>query len=348
MKIVLISPVPPPAGGIATWTRIYLDSAFAKRHDVRLVNTAVTGKRVQDMTQRSVLAELKRTYRIIKDLKAQLKQDDVNIVHMNCPCSKTGLLRDYICARIVKKHTSKLVVHFRCDTSFMVGTGWALTIFKRLCRTADQILVLNGISHDFIKKHTGLSSIYIPNFVNEKVLLQKEKFIKKEMHTILYAGHVTKAKGCDLILRAAQQMPQYTFILAGYISEEIKEMAIPVNVKLTGEMSRDAILELMQVCDVFLFPSHGEGFPNAVSEAMGMGMPIAATPVGAIPDMLESKGGILFPIDDLSSCMHALKVLTDTELRKNMSRWNQRKVQEYYQKDQVLQTIENIYQTIYE
>ena len=46
MRILLISPLPPPSGGIATWTKNYIDSSYAKENKIYLVNTAVRNNRI--------------------------------------------------------------------------------------------------------------------------------------------------------------------------------------------------------------------------------------------------------------------------------------------------------------
>ena len=70
MKVLLISPLPPPAGGIASWTRRYLESRKAKENEVDVVNIAVTGKRVENFTTKnSIFAEIKRNEDIMWDLE---------------------------------------------------------------------------------------------------------------------------------------------------------------------------------------------------------------------------------------------------------------------------------------
>ena len=56
--------------------------------------------------------------------------------------------------------------------------------------------------------------------------------------------------------------------------------------RVEGPAEHGRVLELMCKADVFLLPSHGEGFPNSLVEAMAAGMASVVTPVGAVPEMV--------------------------------------------------------------
>ena len=62
LKILLVSPLPPPAGGIASWTQQYIDWSEKNNLSVEIVNTAVIGKRAEKINQKTkILDEIKRT-----------------------------------------------------------------------------------------------------------------------------------------------------------------------------------------------------------------------------------------------------------------------------------------------
>jgi glycosyltransferase involved in cell wall biosynthesis len=96
---------------------------------------------------------------------------------------------------------------------------------------------------------------------------------------------------------------------------------------------------------VFLLPSHAEGMPNAVLEAMGAGLPVIATPVGAIPEMLgEGAGGRLVPVRDAAGLAQALLELqADPALRHSMGEWNRARVEACYRMDRVLVRLDHLY-----
>lgn len=331
MKVLLMSPLPPPAGGIATWTNLYLHSKEASQHQIDLVNTAVSGNRVKNHSDKNVFEEGKRLKNIFNKLKKFLSTNQYDVIHVNTACSKMGLIRDYLCVMYVKRYNPKIIIHFHCDTAYMVKDKMSTYFLKKLCIKADKIFSLNQSSSKHIKEVSNRKSIVIPNFYNENEFSYfKEIRTSEKVNTIIYVGHVVKEKGCIEIIKIAEKCSDVNFVLIGSISDEIKQMDIPENVKMKGEISKKDVLTHMLQADLFLFPTYTEGFPNVVLEAMVSGLPIITTPVGAIPEMIENQGGILVNVGDIEGNIEAIHLLENKEIREKMSKWNQEKVKKTY------------------
>lgn len=74
LRILLISPLPPPAGGIATWTKLFINSSQSKRHVVDVVNTSIIGERGNVFWKKNLLNELKRNILIFYEAKSKIKK----------------------------------------------------------------------------------------------------------------------------------------------------------------------------------------------------------------------------------------------------------------------------------
>lgn len=350
MRVLLLSPLPPPAGGIATWTKLYINSSLAKKNKVDLINTAIIGKRIEFLNKKIYLAEILRVFNIFKQFIKLIKVINYDVIHINTSCSQMGMVRDWLLARIAKINGIKVIVHFHCDTSYMIKNNFLKFIFKKLCRVADARLTLNASSYDYMKKITGEESIFTPNFIENELLdVGKNKIISKHVKNIIYIGHLSEDKGIKEVLAVAKKMPFIEFKLYGPIRCEVNELLLTNNVRILGSVSRKDVLRIMFEADVLLFPSHTEGFPNIVLEAMVCGLPIVATDVGAIPDMIEdNKGGILTKVGDVEGMINAINKLQNREIRDSMSKWNQNKVKKNYNMDIVIGKIFNVYSSCWE
>lgn len=339
MKILLVSPLPPPAGGIATWTKLFINSKKVKDNSLKIVNTAVKGSRIDNFVKRSIKAEVGRTLDIYKKIKSYIDHDKFDVVHFNTSCSKLGLIRDFICAKEIKGKVGKFIIQCHCDTSYMVQGRIAEYFFKKLCNMSDRILCLNRSSQKHIKSITGKDSVIIPNFIElENMNIKPKKVISEEIKTIIYVGHITKSKGCSDIISVAKKLPTVTFKLVGYLSDEIKEIPISNNIEYLGEVSKAEVINLMLKSDLLLFPSYSEGFPNVVLEAMACGLPIVATPVGAIPDMIKD-GGTLVAVGDIEGMIQAIENFQSRQTRLKASRVNKERVTKEYTVDTVIDQI---------
>ena len=345
LRVLLISPLPPPAGGIATWTKQYIDWASSNSLNVDIVNTAVVGKRAEKINSGTKLVdEIQRTKNIIKELKYKINKCKPNVIHLNTPCGKLGIIRDYMCAKIAKRYNAKLFVHYRCNIEDQIGDGIVQKyFFNKLVNIADLNLVLNNSSKSFLFSETHKDSTLITNFIEEKFILQETKIVKEVIKVISFVGHVQRTKGILEIIDVAKQFPEIDFKLAGPVANEIINLNLPSNITLLGAISKNEVRELLEKSDLFLFPSYTEGFANALLEAMAMGLPIITTPVGANCDMIESSGGIVVSVANSVEVVNAINLLKDSSKRIEISRWNINKVKEEYSTEKVMKKLISLY-----
>jgi glycosyltransferase involved in cell wall biosynthesis len=126
----------------------------------------------------------------------------------------------------------------------------------------------------------------------------------------LYVGRLVPYKGLETLLEAwhlvLRELPSALLLIVGEgpLASTLEAQAVP-NVRFEGPALDP--LPYYQAVDCFVLPSHGEGMPSALLEAMAVGLPCVATSVGGIPDALRAEvDGWLVPPGDPGALATAL------------------------------------------
>ena len=344
MKVLLISVKSEKSkGGVAVWTNQYLSGCEVAEIQCDIVNTEAVGNIATSATaKRNLKDEFFRTRRINRQLKSCLKYKKYDVAHLNTNIGIVGIIRDYYIAKNIIKHKIPLVVHFHCDIPYWVRNQLVKIYLKKLLKLSNINFVLCKNSNQYLKREFNEDSVVIPNFVNENIIAE-HKVVSTEIKKICFVGRVSEAKGAKEIFEVAMKFPRIQFRLVGEVSAEVQSWPKPLNVELLGILSHDKIMGVLDKSDLFLFPSHSEGFSLALTESMARGVPAIATDVGANSNMIENNGGIIVGIDDSDALIHAVRKMQDPVLRQAMSNWCINKVRENYTVNQVMSKIKQFY-----
>lgn len=133
---------------------------------------------------------------------------------------------------------------------------------------------------------------------------------------VLYVGNLKESKGClDLLeafpaVLARHPRARLAFVGSGAaataLSRRAQQLGIADNVDLAGAHPHEQLPTWMQAADLLSLPSHNEGVPNVVLEAMACGLPVVATRVGGIPEVLPGHAGVLVAAHDRAALGQAL------------------------------------------
>ena len=183
--------------------------------------------------------------------------------------------------------------------------------------------IYNGVSHDTFQPR-------------DQTLARRESSLPTEARIILFVGNFYAIKNPLLIIRAAAQLDSALLVMAGAGPLEPRAMAlsnklgaaqildltgqknkggqvgnfqlIPPRVIFAGRKTPPEIARLMNAADVLALPSNNEGVPNVLLEAFASGLPVVASRVGGIPEVLDHDSlGRLFPPGDLPALVEALR-----------------------------------------
>lgn len=135
---------------------------------------------------------------------------------------------------------------------------------------------------------------------------------------VLMVGILRGVKGHEFALQAlaiiAKKRPEIFLLLAGdgpmgdHLRQRARELGIESRVRFLG--FRDDIPDLMNAADMLLLTSKSEGVPQSVTQALGIGLPVAATRVGGVPELIEhDRTGLLVPRADPQAAADAIEYL---------------------------------------
>ncbi|HEX6751246.1 MAG TPA: glycosyltransferase family 4 protein [Longimicrobium sp.] len=148
--------------------------------------------------------------------------------------------------------------------------------------------------------------------------------------SLLFVGHVERTKGVfellDTVASLAASAPGVRLVIAGdgtaraEAERRAEELGIADRVRFAGWITGREKLDAFAAADVFVLPSHFEGFPNVVVEAMAAGLPVVTTPVGSVADVIEpGKNGLLVPVEDAKALAEAIsRLASDPAERRRM------------------------------
>lgn len=165
-------------------------------------------------------------------------------------------------------------------------------------------------------------------------------------------GHLGERKGYQDLLLSAKAIVRYYpnavfFLVGAGLVEPLKarcaELEIERHVIFAG--FRKDIPLILGATDILIHPSHAEGLPNVVAEAMATGIPVIATNVDGTPELVvDGETGILVPPKDSESITQAaLKLMQDEALRHSMGQKARERIEQIFDMDVCIVELESLF-----
>jgi glycosyltransferase involved in cell wall biosynthesis len=247
-------------------------------------------------------------------------------------------------------------VLFRIGGAFDIFHGQASAFERRMItaslRLPDVVIAQSSFASDIIRRvEPGAEIVRLPNWSAEPYLPEQSRPPTQRPTCLFIAGQEARRKGIDDVIAAAgwlkaqgRAVDFHMVAMPPSLTQRIGASPIADIVRMEGPVSHDHLLSLMRRHHIFLLPSHGEGFPNALIEAMAAGMAAIATPVGAVPEMAEGGGVLIVPVGDATALSDAIARLVDfPALRAKMGADASQTVRERYNAAAVLPNLASAY-----
>ncbi len=170
---------------------------------------------------------------------------------------------------------------------------------------------------------------------------------------VMVANMHTGAKGHGDLIEAAQavkkEFPEARFLLAGdgemrpFFEDQVRALGLEEMFVFLGH--RTDIPQLLSCSDIGVLASKSEGLPNAVLEYLAASLPVVATAVGGVPEIIENEvHGLLIPPESPAALSTSLlRLLRDPQLRANLGKAGQERVRTRFNFQGVLDCLRQIY-----
>lgn len=237
-------------------------------------------------------------------------------------------------------HESYLIINSRRSYPFIlpffISSLKSLDHIIALSKTDMSLLISMGIKREKIT--------IIPNGINESKFKGRRKFLAGDGKIrLLSVGRFDYNKNFEAVVeitaRLSKSFNVETYLVGSLANKAyfdkiirlVKANKLEQTVKIYPSLDQDALIDCYKSCDIFIFPSLMETSPIALLEAMYAGLPIVASNVGAISELVTNGvNGYLSPPHDVERMYKlTIKLLKESNLRREMGTLNHRIAKKY-------------------
>jgi glycosyltransferase involved in cell wall biosynthesis len=289
----------------------------------------------------------------------RLARRRVALVHVHSSSYGSFWRKSVLCALafafrvpyVIHLHSGRLAKFYQGGCN-----GLAKSWVRAVLREAARVVVLSRRWHDEVHKiePTARTTI-IGNPVSVPISFVP---LQRPARTVLFLASLHVDKGVLDLVRAIpivlRTVPGARFVLAGSgdaaasIAELARSLGVEHALRLPGWVNGKDKDDLLRQSDVFVLPSYYEGLPLGVLEAMASGVPVIATPVGGIPDVIrDGVNGLLVDPGQPEPLARAIvTMLTDDALRTRLREAAHSDVRKRYSTEAVIEDLETLYREL--
>lgn len=246
----------------------------------------------------------------------------------------------------IEKHAARRMTDWLLLQSI---EDYQLAINDRFCTKDRTIHLSNGVD---IWSKFNREVVEAPN-------LRKEIGITKEDIVFTFIGRLVREKGVFELLHAFNRLQKENsdvklLLIGGLLDSERDQESFAELQSLLASPGvlhlgfRNDTPELLSISDAFVLPSHREGLPRSIIEAMGMNLPIIASNIrGCREEVFPNQNGFLFEKENVEELYTSMKMLADDEdMRRSFSIESRKIAEELFDEQKVLSKQIELFDTL--
>lgn len=331
-------------GGISTVINGYADGGLFDRFTVEYVVTHRNGSAWEKITT---------ALRGWAKVASALRRLDAPLVHIQT-ASHASFWRKFVVCLMAWLAGRPYILHIHGGgfLHFYEKSGrLARRCIRSALANADLVLTLSEPWRERLQKICPAARVEVLSNAVPLPSAQDLLPASKREHTVLFLGDISRAKGVSDLVRAfALANDGYRLVFGGTgatgdLLRLARSLHVGEAVECPGWMSGEHKRSALARAALFVLPSYAEGMPMAVLEAMSWGLPVIATPVGALPQLIQhERNGLLVPAGDIAALSQALaRLMQDPRLRDRLGAAARATVEARYTPDAMLSTLGQIY-----
>ena len=260
---------------------------------------------------------------------------------------------------------SVIINHDHTNDSYRAENRLLLAVDRFTNRFARHIIPVSASCRDFLMEYESIEPkriTLIPNAIDlrrftpgstTKAEARQKLGVKPGVPVLAGVGRLNPQKNFALFLevaaRLAQRFPDLHFLLAGDGPEEkmlrakASALGIADRVVFSGYVADSRLVYL--AADVLLMPSRFEGLPMTLLEAMAMGLPVVASRLDGIAEVIDDPDdGLLAPPDNADLFVdHVTALISNRELAMGIAKKARAKIERRFSVERLTAAVESIY-----
>jgi glycosyltransferase involved in cell wall biosynthesis len=344
----MVGTSPQVRGGIASLVRSYYSGGLFQRFDIQYVSTHRDGTAIQKAVA-AIKAYAVLAWRLLFTRSAPL-------VHIHLASRASFWRKAIVCTMArIRRRPYVLHVHGAEFSMFYHDECGAFSkwIVRDTLECAAQVLALSGQWQDRLKRIAPRAAVQtLPNAVALRDV--RARAPDEAPVRIVFAGRIGARKGAFELLRAfarlAPKFPRATLICAGdgegdKLAELAAELGVSDRFECPGWLNAEQMADELRRASIFALPSHQEGVPIALLEAMSHSLPVITTPVGGIPEVVENdRNGLMVPPGDVDAIEAALeRLLQSPDERERLGAAARATIAERYSLESTIERLAALY-----